>query len=129
MSEIQQVVKTFHSNIISFLDELIDMFPSEADLVIARLFLKDTIPPITTLNKFIQDVMPNKDKISERDATFFLEDADLLGSLNQSKVNHLNKIWKSSILDDEDRQIIWTWFDTFVYLAEKYQKLKLELEN
>ena len=35
------ILQEFKNNLITFFDELIDQFPTEADLVIIRIFLKD----------------------------------------------------------------------------------------
>jgi hypothetical protein len=42
MSEVL-ILQEFKNNLISFFDELIDLFPTEPDLVIIRIFLKDQI--------------------------------------------------------------------------------------
>jgi hypothetical protein len=39
-------------------------------------------------------------------------------------VNHFRKLWLSKKLDDEDRKVLWSWFDSFIYLANKYLELK-----
>lgn len=127
LSKTEQILQEFHSNIIAFLDELIEQFPTEADLIFVRLFLKDSIPYTDIMNKFIQECFPHKEAISKRDEKLFLEsDLSLFSGLDKSKVNHFKVLWKSSILNEEDRQVIWKWFDTFIYLAEQYQKLKME---
>jgi hypothetical protein len=124
------ILSQFKTNLISFFDELIDQFPDEGDLVIVRIFLKDQIP--------IEDVMKmvvvnlNKDDellkkmIKERNENFFLEN-NLFdnSSKNKDKILHFKKIWRSNRLDDDDRQTIWRWIDTFVYLANKYSKNKM----
>lgn len=121
------ILKEFHCNIITFLDELIEQFPTEADLILVRLFLKDSVPYVDIINTFIKECLPHKQAISERDEKVFLEnDLALFSNFNKSKVNHFRVLWKSSILNEEDRDIIWKWFDTFIYLAEQYQKLKIE---
>jgi hypothetical protein len=126
MSKLQQVVKDFHTNLISFLDELIEQFPSEADLILIRLFAKDTIQPTLIIHTFIKEILPYKDIIAKRDDTFFLDDnISIFSTLDKTKVNHFKVLWKSSTLDDDDRQIIWKWFDTFIFLVEQYQQIKL----
>jgi hypothetical protein len=122
-----QILKEFHSNIITFLDELIEQFPLEADLIFVRLFLKDSVPHIDIMNTFIKECFPHKEAIAKRDEKLFLEgDLSLFGNFSKNKVNHFRVLWKSSVLNDEDRCVIWKWFDTFIYLAEQYQKLKIE---
>lgn len=123
---LQQIVDDFHSNIITFLDELIEQFPNEADLIIVRLFLKDSIPPIKIINMFIIEILPYKQSIAKRDDSVFLDgNISLFNSVRKSKVNHFKVLWRSSVLDDEDRKVIWKWFDMFIYLVEQFQQLKL----
>ena len=52
MSEIE-ILKQFKNTLICFLDELIGQFPSEGDLVIFRIFLKDRVPIENILNFFV----------------------------------------------------------------------------
>ena len=128
MSEFD-ILSQFKTNLISFFDELIDQFPEEGDLVIVRIFLKDQIPIedvmkmlVVNLNK--DDAMLKK-MIKERNENFFLENNIFdTNQKNKEKVLHFKKIWRSDRLDDDDRQTIWRWIDTFVYLANKYSKLK-----
>ena len=42
MSELH-VLQEFKNGLISFVDELIDQFPKEGDLIMIRIFLKDQI--------------------------------------------------------------------------------------
>lgn len=124
---IQQIIQDFRNNIIIFLDELIEQFPTEANLIIARIFLKDRVSPEIIINAFIKEVMPLKEDIVKRDENVFLNNSlSLFNSFDKSTVNHFKVLWKSSVLDEDDRQVIWEWFDLFIHLAEKYQKLKIE---
>jgi hypothetical protein len=120
------IVQDFKNNLISFLDELIEQFPHESDFIIARIFLKDRIDPELVMNTFIKELLPHAAAIEKRDDSLFLENKlELFASINPSQVNHFKLLWKSDALDVEDRQIMWKWFDTFVYLALQYQKAKL----
>jgi len=117
------IVSEFKGHVINFLDELIVQFPSETDLVIGRVFLKDQISPEIVMNAFIKEVLPYKDGIKNRDESLFLEGKmNFLQTVDSSKVNHFRRIWKSSALDDSDRDVIWKWFDILLYFAERYQK-------
>lgn len=110
----------FKTSLIQFLDELIEQFPTETDLIFVR-FALSTIDPDTVITHFIQKILPFKDIIIAKDDEFFLDNSfDFFENVNKSKVNHFKCIWKSSRLDDEDREIIWKWFETFVQIAEKY---------
>jgi hypothetical protein len=124
-----EILSEFKRNIISFIDELIDQFPTEGDLVIVRIVLKDIAKPVDIMNNFIAKILPLRDIIKSRNDSFFMNSesaASLFEGLDKSKVNHFKRIWKSSSLDKEDRDIIWTWFDTFIILTERYQTACIE---
>jgi hypothetical protein len=106
--------------LIIFFDELIDLLPEEPDLVIVRIFLKDRIP-ITDVMEYITDsLVPLKNLIKERDDNFFLDHNILFEKLDDNKVNHFKKMWSNNSLDRETKNTMWLWFDSFIYLAEKY---------
>lgn len=123
MSEIQ-ILSEFKNGIISFLDELIEQFPEEGDLVIARIFLKDQIPIVDIMNNFILKLLPLEGQVKERNESFFLDNNLLFENIDKNKVNHFKRLWRSERLDRDDRNVIWKWYDSFIFLAKKYQKLK-----
>ena len=125
------VLTEFKNNIITFFDELIDQFPDLGELVIMRIFLKDQI--------CIKDVIEmtgfqlNKNQgiirkmIKDRNEEFFLEENNFFDVLSENKKNNFLKfssIWRSKRLDKEDKETIWKWIDSFVFLTDKYNKLK-----
>ena len=119
----EQILVEFKTNIINFLDELIEQFPAEADFVVGRYLLKDCISAETMMTTFIKEMLPFRESIKNRDEAFFLNgNMTLLQGLDKTKVNHFKMIWKSSALDESDREIIWKWFDIFIYLVDQYQK-------
>jgi len=125
MSETQILVE-FKQGVISFLDELISQFTEDADLVIFRLFISNQIPIKDVIDTFIYKL--NKDgqlirkMIKNRDELFFLEKNifDIAGTTD--KVAKFKKIWRSERLDNDDKQTIWKWIDSFVYITDKYTK-------
>ena len=127
MSEIE-ILKQFKNALISFLDELIGQFPTEGDLVIFRIFLKDRVSIENILNFFVLRILPLKKMVSERDEDFFLNKCDLFESIDnverKNKINRFKKLWRSPSLDEDDKRVVWEWFDSFIFLSEKYQKCK-----
>lgn len=124
MTNLQQLLHSFKSNCVEFIDELIALFPAEVDFIMMRHVVKDTIPPDTILNQIIKDILPHKQNIANRDGDFFLLLAD--SGMPQAYSNKIRILWRSAILDDQDRRAIWEWMDTFVKFAETYQKLKIQ---
>ena len=47
-----EVLKEFRAQLILFFDELIESFPEEGDLVIARLFISTQVPILEIMNDF-----------------------------------------------------------------------------
>jgi hypothetical protein len=128
MSEIE-ILKQFKNALISFLDELIGQFPSEGDLVICRIFLKDRVLIVNILNDFVLKILPLKNMIKERNEDFFLNKCELFDDIQgngKGKVNRFKKLWRSSSLDKDDKRVVWEWFDSFIFLSEKYQKVKMQ---
>ena len=127
MSE-YQILSEFKKNLISFFDELIDLFPCEPDLVMIRIFLKDQLPIEEIMNKFINSLTKDNNRIrkmiKERNELFFLENNIFDESVSTTKIFHFKKLWRSDILDSEDKKQIWRWIDSFCYISEKYIKAK-----
>lgn len=126
MSEIQ-VLSEFKNGLISFFDELIDQFPYEGDLIMIRIFLKDQIPIEDVMNIFNNAINKENGKLKEmikkRNENFFLEN-NIFDAFSKNKVMHFKKLWRSGSLDDDDKKVIWKWIDSFVYLGDKYIKIK-----
>lgn len=126
MSEIQ-ILNEFKNALITFFDELIDSFPAEGDLIMIRIFLKDQIPIHDVMmiftNNLHKDNQKLKKMIKEKNETFFLEE-NMFDSLSKTKVMHFKRIWRSDTIDNDDKDVIWKWLNSFVYLSDKYLKLK-----
>jgi hypothetical protein len=119
-----KILTEFKNSLITFIDELISQFPEEGDFVIIRIFLKDQVPIVDVINHVIRDILPIKMLVTAKDENFFLENNVLFGSLNKNKVNHFKKLWRSGRLDTDDKNVVWKWMESFIFLAEKYQKIK-----
>lgn len=117
-----QILLDFKKNLVAFLDELIQQFPEEGDLIVLRIFLNDQVPIEEVMSSFAEKCLPLKDVIKKRDESFFLNENVLFSKIDQNKVNHFRRLWTSKKLDNEDRAVIWAWYDAFILLAEKYVK-------
>lgn len=119
-----EVLREFKKQMILFFDELIDQFPEEGDLVVARLFISNQIPIVDIMNDFNLRINTDNQRlrkmIAERRDDFFLENT--LFQSHASNLNHFKKIWRSDRLDTDDKIIIWQWVDTFIFLGDKYAK-------
>ena len=70
------ILSHFHKQLIKFFDELIEQFPNEGDLVVARIFFTNKISPQDIMNIFIQKINSNEQQlrkmVKERNEEFFL---------------------------------------------------------
>ena len=124
MSKIQ-ILTEFKNALVNFFDELIEQFPDEGDLIMLRIFLNDQVPIADIMSVFIAKLLPLKDIVTKRDVNFFLGNgaASLFEKLDKNKVNYFKILWQSNSLDASDRAQIWKWFDFFMILVDKYQKM------
>ena len=122
-----QILIEFKKQLTIFFDELIAQFPKEGDLIVIRLFLTNQIAIEDVMGIFINTLNKNdkefKKMITERDEVFFLEH-DIFDTISKQKSGHFKKLWSSGQLDKDDKQIMWKWLDTFVYLANKYENIQ-----
>ena len=118
------ILQRLKKGVIQFIDDLIDIFPQEYDLIMARIFFEDQVEVSSLADSFVKYVLPHKNMIKGRNEKFFINDNNIFGMIDNGKVLHFKKLWTSSSLDSENRAIIWKYFDTFIVLSEAYKKKK-----
>jgi hypothetical protein len=116
-----ELLQLFKKNIIEFLDGLIEQFEEEGDIIIMRFFFTEQIPIETTMLHFIKFIHPYKDMIKQRDEKFFMERENIFGSSPKEKVVHFKELYKK--MEYDDKKTLWTWFDLFISLCDKYIQL------
>ena len=118
------LMQKFRDQLVTFLDEIIDQFPTECDFVLIRMFIKDQIPVHDILGRFIRDILPLKEHVEKREETFFLNNTLLYtgGNISDEKINHFQELWQSDKLDSDDRETIWTWMECFIKISDCYIK-------
>ena len=102
------LMREFREQLVNFLDEIIEQFPMESDFVLIRMFIKDQIPVNDILGRFIKEILPLKEYVKNRDEVFFLDNQILYtgGNINLEKIDHFKTLWKSDLLDKDDRETI-----------------------
>ena len=117
------ILKQLKEQLILFFDELIDTLPDEPDLIIIRIFIKDKYPVEDIMKYLMKKFIPLRNCILKEDEGFFLNNNILFEEMDNTKVNHFKRIWRSETLSEDDRKVIWKWFKGFLYLAEKYANI------
>lgn len=125
-----KILTKFKEGLVSFFDELIEQFPTEGDLILARVFINDQTPIKDVMEEFNFRITRNDNQLRKmvktRNEKFFLDYSVFseLGNEGENKANHFKRIWLSERLDDEDKEAIWNWIDLFVGLADRYVDCK-----
>lgn len=128
MSSELEILIQLKTQLVSFIDELIETFPSEPDFVIFRIFINDQIPIVDIMEYIVTRLCPLQDMVKNKDESFFLNYNILFDKFdnkkNNEKVNHFKRLWLSKNIDKEDKDVLWQWFASFIMLGNKYKEVK-----
>ena len=113
------LISKFKRCLVSFLDELIDHFPTKKELIIFRIIIQDQLDPKVIVNHCIKNILPYAHLIEQRDESLFTEKDVLFSAFNATQTNHMKSIWTSTTLDANNRLVIWKWFDAFISLLNQ----------
>ena len=124
MSEQVEILQEFKTQMLIFFDELISQFPREGDFILMRVYCAHHLNIEETVKEFLFELNKNagkaRDAFKDRNDMYFL-DMEVSSEIQQKyKILHFKRIWRSGALDPENKRTIWAWFDTFIYLADKY---------
>lgn len=118
-----EILKLFKENIIIFLDNLIELFPEESDIIVVRILFDTQISIEKFMKIFSSMILPAKDIIQKKDEKFFLDDPKFFDGVDQGKVIHWKRMWQSGRLEEDDKKQLWSWLDLFVNLCEQYNNV------
>jgi hypothetical protein len=121
-SQIELLIQ-LKTQLVNFFDELIETLPDEPDFVIFRIFIKDQVPTADVMDYIITNLIPLQDLVKTKNEDFFLNNNILFEKYDNNRVNHFKRLWLSTKVDNEDRDVIWKWFASFLYLANKYREI------
>lgn len=118
-------LEKFKKLLVSFLDDLIGILPTEGDLVFARIMIKDQLPVELIMQFFTNNLLKHKSLIDSGNDDFFLNDKNnIFGMLKSDKVNYFKKLWMSGQLSRENKKIVFDWFKAIFTVVEKYNEKK-----
>ena len=108
----------------NFINELCNIFPDHGDILLFRekYNLVRNANSKLVIEYFVQYVYPHKQKIMDQDVTFFLEGGgqDEIKDTSGLKFrDNIKNLWVDH-MSDENKEIVWKYFKTFVILCEKY---------
>lgn len=110
-------------NLVQLTDDVIEICPDDLELIFARTYLMGSVDDTQLANSFVEHVLPWKTQIKDRDEAFFRDNDHIFGALPEHKVQHFKTLWFTNHFNDDDKTVIWQYFDVFVGLAESYSRL------
>jgi hypothetical protein len=118
------VKQIFLQQLDNFLNELCDLFPESGDISLLRekYFLVKSANSKLVLEYFIQYIYPHKEKIFNKDESFFLEGGgqeELKDTSGLKFRDNIKNLWLEK-LSDQNKEIIYKYFKVFIVLCEKY---------
>lgn len=121
-----QILLQLKEQVVEFLDQLVQNIPDTEsvvpDLILARVLINDQIETEKIMDYIIEEILPLRQKIIDKDDDFFLKNNILFSKFSENKVNQFKNLWEQDILDQHDRNTIWEWFRVFIHLADQYQQ-------
>ena len=117
-----ELLNLFKKNILEFIDELIEQYEEEGDLLVLRFFLSEQLPVETLMMQFIKYVYPHRELIYSKNEAFFLEKDNIFGSSPKDKVIHFKELYQK--MSPDNRVTLWEWFHAFMNICEKYIQCK-----
>ncbi len=119
-----KVLEQLRDQVLNLLDDLLSICPNEPDVLLARLFFENQVIPETLMLGFVKWVYPCENYIKEHNEKYFEENKHIFGPLPVDKVKYFKDKMKDGTFDDDDKEIIWKYFEVFISLIEQYNKTK-----
>jgi hypothetical protein len=113
------ILGKFKTNLISFLDEMIDSF-NLPELIIFRVGIT-TAPIDQIMGEFIRNVLPYKQYAKDRDIAFYTHIVKGCDPRLKDSIASVQRILTSGSVDDDTKNVIWSWFDQFIKLSQAYK--------
>lgn len=120
------IIKTFCSVLIDFLDDLYQSYP-DPNLFILKQTTRAMVvsSPRSVVENFMSCVEPYKDKLINRDESFFIN-GGLTANLSSTKysflvdeLNKISEIWNRPETSKKTKDGIWKYFQILLNLGSK----------
>ena len=112
-----RILQKFKESLIEFLDELIEQFPTQTELVVIRVMVKDQIPTTQVVDELIEHVLPFKDKIRNKDLGFLQDEKERENHKHSKIIKMIEELWNSDTLDEDDNEALFNWVLHFLKMT------------
>jgi hypothetical protein len=124
----QDIKNTVLELIIDFKDNIFTKHEEKGDLMIVEFFFQKLNPDVIA-ERIVMHVLPYSKAIEARDITFFLEKKnEIFAGLPAERVIYFSELIQKEEgrggMSEENKNVVWAYFDTLKALGEKYKKNK-----
>jgi hypothetical protein len=129
MDDVAEDIKTTVLDLVSdFKDNIFNTPSEQGDLLLVEFFFKK-MDAKSVADHIVKHVLPHKKKIEDRKVTFFKKKRkEIFSGLPADRVEYfadlVGKPEAEGGMSDENKDVVWSYFDTFVALGERYKKDK-----
>ena len=118
------LLSAFNNNLKKFISELIKTYPQEHNFVVFKntILLMQRVNPRKVLLLFIEYIDPYKEKLLNRDESFFLNESysNILEQTDNKEyawklVDKLKLYWEDT--NENNKNVIWDYFKQLITLA------------
>lgn len=126
MDDCEQIKNTVLEFILDLKDNI---FTNEkGDLMLVEFFFRK-MSEIDIANQIVKHVLPYKNRIENREIEFFNEKkGEIFKGLPVNRVEYFSQLItkdeSNGGMSEENKEIVWSYFDALVLLAERYKKNK-----
>jgi hypothetical protein len=121
-SPVDNILNALKEQVLNLLNDLMEIFPEETDIMLTRLFFETQADPQLVMDGFIKWVYPWKEQIINSNEEFFEKSERIFGPIPADKVIRFKKMWKENLLSDDDKKIVWSYFNVYIKCIERYKK-------
>ena len=106
----------------NLINELLRILPNDVNITLfkEKYYLIKKVNSTLVINSFVKYVIPFKQEIMEKNEKYFLENGtkEDLGEKKYKYSIDLKENWKN--LNEQNKEIIWKYFQVLLVLTEKY---------
>lgn len=114
------------NTILELIGDLRNLFTDseeQGDLTLVEFFFNRKHPE-DIMHHCIQHILPRESKIRRRDQDFFITNRAIFSGIPEDRIDHYVNFVANADIHPDDRELIWTYFDTIIELVRKYKKME-----
>ena len=105
-------------------DNVFEQPDEQNDMMLVELFFKPLHPEMVAKH-VVEHMLPHAEKIKARDQSFFLNNKHIFAGLPNDRIAYYSGfITDANRVTEENRAMVWSYFDTLVTMAVQLKKKK-----